>query len=540
MKVKVDGLGDVGMITDLDATELPPNGWTNLLNIRCVHGRIEPVDGYSDITAWTNVGTKDVYAHALETIETGINYYLIYPYDDDGDGQCEKIYAYLSGTGLGTDISRAAGYAGGVNDLWNTCTYNGNVILNNGEDCPQYWDGNITNLAVDLPWDTAGVDTWDNTDGGVVDGSDEYHAKIIRSFKNFLFAMDITETIAGNTKTYPYMVHWSGVADPGDLPTWKYGDTDNLSGRTSLTETGGSVVDAVPLNEQLVIYKEDAIYMCAYVGGQFVFQFRTQATSHGLWATNCAVDIGGRHVCLGDGVVYLFDGHTPRNILEGKDADNFFNQIDPVEYKKAFLTHNKSEEEVWICFPEIGETWATKALIWNYKNDTWYYRTIPATSEIKTAIITDTELDAWDDGTETSKTWEDETTDPWEERTYSPVGDTFVAASDQLIQFGQGYTSDSVEATRTNIIIEDPTSWYRTKKMFPVGTGESFNIAVGGQIFVDGPVYWETAQSFDPGTTRKLDWRNNYPIKTIKVTGTADSYWTFNSYVLEHERSSQR
>lgn len=529
MKVSVKGLGEVGMITDVDAAVLPDNAWTSLLNYRCVHGRVEPVDGYADFTSWSNVGSKEVYALTLEKIETETNIYWVYPYDDDGDGQAEAIYAYNGSSD--SDISRVAGYAGGATDLWNSCHYNSLIVLNNGSDCPQYWDGAAATCA-DLKWDA--THTWDDTAGG----GETYSAKVIRSFKNFLFAFHINE----DGTDYPQMVHWSAIADPGNVPIWTYDDPTNKSGRVQITETGGRVLDGLPLGEQMVVYKEDAIAMCSFVDGQYVFQTRIRSTSYGLWAPNCAVDIGGLHVVLGDGVVYTFDGHAPRNILEGKLADQLFDQIDVDNYQKCFLAHNKEETEVWICFPESGETWPKKSLIYNYGNGTWYYRTIPASSQIKLGIVSVTDdSDAWDDGTvETTAAWDAEIVEPWDSRSYSPIGDTLVAASDQLKEFGKGITSDAREGVRTNIIIEDPTSWYMTRTMYPVGTGEPFTIAVGGQEFVDGPVYWESEQTFTPGATRKLDWRTSYPIKALKINHTAVGMSTFDGYVIDHVKQGQR
>lgn len=528
MKATVSGLGDVGMITDVDASELPPNGWNSLLNIRCTHGRIEPIDGYADVTTWTNVGTKDVYAHALVSLATTASYFWVYPYDDDGDGQCEAIRQYNGATD--TTITRTTGaYVGTSSDLWNTCQFNGLVILNNGNDNPQYWDGVAANCA-DLKWDA--THTWDDTAGG----GETYKAKVIRSFKNFLFALNIND----NGTAYPQMVHWSSIADPGNIPIWDFNLATEESARIVLSQTDGHVLDAVSLGETMLLYKEDGIWQCPYVGGQFVFDSDPIVTSHGLYTTGAVVDIGGQHVVMGDGVVYLFDGSRPKNILDGKVAKSFFDQIDTAAYKKCFLTHNKSQTEVWLCFPESGETWATKALIWNYGNNTWYYRTIPASSTIAVGIVESTETDAIDDGTETTLAFDSETVLAIEYRTYSPIGDTLVSASDQLEQFGQGVTSDLMEAVRTNLVVEDSESWYMTRKMIPVGTGDAFQIAIGGQVFVDGPVFWESPQSFDPGVTRKLDWRTSYPVKSLRITDTMGGAWTFNKYTVDHVKVGER
>lgn len=529
MKVTVDGLGDVGMITDVDSSVLPPNSWDYLLNIRCANGRIEPMEQYADFTTWTNVGSELVYAHALATLATATSYQLIYPYDDDGDGACEAIYAH-DGSEPDTDITRSAGaYLSTTNDVWTTTSFNGLAVLNNGTDAPQYWNG--SGLCLDLKWDAS--NSWDATDG--VDAT--YRAKSIRAYKNFLVAFDITD----NGTRHDNMIHWSSIADPGVPPYWDYATTTNESGRAILAETGGRVLDGLPLGQSFVIYKEDSIYIANYVNNAFILDIEPQDTTHGLWCANAVTNIGGLHVVLGDGVVYTFDGNRATDILVGKESENFFNQIDPTNYNRCFLAHQKKRTEVWLCFPEIGNKWPTKALVWNYRNNTFTYRTLPACSAIQEGFISSSDTDAWDDGSETTLSWDAEMDLPWEQRTFSPIADVLIAAGDQLQQFGGGVTTDTIEAIKTNIVTEgDPEIWSMTRGMRLYGTGGAFEVSLGKQEYIDGPVTWTPAQSFNPGTMKKLDWRVNAPVKAIKVTSGSTEHWTFNKYIADEVITGQR
>lgn len=529
-------MGDVGLIKDRDAHDIPNNAWTTLNNIRCKHGKIQPVDGYSDITSISPASiTEKVHCHQLTSFDYGGTYYYVYPYDGDDDGVAESIYKY-NGIDAPSEITRTTGdYVGSAEDLWQVCEFNGLVILNNGVDAPQYWDGLAAN-ATYLPYDS--TDTWVavaasgetefDTNGDA--SGNTYRAKVIRPFQNYLFALDITE----DSVRYGNMVHWSNPADPGAPPdSWNYRDEANDAGRQPLAQTKGYVIDALPLGDQLIIYKEDAIYSASFIGGQYIFDFDLISTSNGLWSTNCVVDIGGVHVVMGDGTVYVHSGGQPKPILEGKLADDFFNSVDSDNYKKCFLTHNKSEQEVWFCHPTSGETWANRALIWNYNSDTWYYRDIPSCSTIKNGIVSGDALQAWNAADYSALTWDTPgmLDQAWGSRTYSPIGDTQVGAEQELIQFGVGITSDMVEAIRTNIVMESPDKWHMITKILPEATGDAFSLRIGLQDTIDDVVSWKDAQTFTPGTDHKLDERATGKVFAIEIMGNAD--YTITGYSID-------
>lgn len=528
MKVQVRDLGAVGLITDVDAVDLPPNGWTVIENARCKDKKVQPVDGHADITAWVNSGTKEVYAHSICSLQKSDGFYLVFPYDTTGNGAADAIYEF-SGT-ASTDITRAASvtpYTAPADAEWTSCNYHGFVILNNGVDAPQYYGEGSTDCA-DLPWNS--TRTWTDVDGAGA----TYAAAVVRSYKDLLVALNIND----DGTRYPSMIHWSDVADPDNLPEWDYTSASSISGRAELSATAGALLDAVVMRDSLILYKEDAIYQADFVGGEFVLNFRALSDSYGLYATGCVVDVGGVHVVLGDGVLYQFDGSTATNVLHGRVARSLFDQIDPTYYYRAHLAHDIKKAEVLVNFPEIGKSWCTKSLIWNYRDNTFYYRTLPPLSAMVTAVNPETkDDDTWD--VETALTWDAETERVWLGRLYSPIGDVLIAAGEQLHKFDEGVTADKVTLTRTNLMPDAPAQWFLTTELNPLATGDQFDIQIGGQLVLDGPVYWESNQTFNPGTDYKVDSLSNYPIKALRITSTGKS-WTLSGYVAHMEPTGQR
>jgi hypothetical protein len=553
MRTRIKGLGDVGLITDRDAHDLPQNGWSTLHNIRCDNGAIEPVVGYEDATTGTSAlspsgTTEDVHVHQLGLIQDDADFYFVFAWDSDDDGDPEKLYTWDGDVGTASvDRTRTTGaYTGTASDLWVFSEFNGLIIATNGVDAPQYWGPDLTDFTY-LPYD--GTTTWVevagagetefDTDDDASSTTNNYKAKVIRPLKNYLFALGITEEVgASKTATfYPQLVHWSNPADPGTVPTsWDYNTASNDAGRTPLPESAGQLLDLIPMGDIGILYTETSYYRVSYIGGEFIWDFDIIASDRGLWATNCAVDIGGgRHVCLGNGVVFMHSGGEPTDILEGFAAKALFDAIDEVEYKKTFLYHRKNEQEVWICYPAAGETWCTAAYVYNYHNRTWHTRDLPPCSSIVDGIITASENADWD--SEAVLDWDSEGDLDWASRAYSPIADTPIAGGQQLVKF-MGETSDSPVAQKEGVLIEDNDDWHMIRRLMPRATGDSMSVQVGTQDVVDGLITWESAQTFTPGTDYKLDERVSSRVFSLRVTGTGT--WRLSEIGVDFTKVGRR
>ena len=125
MKHKVTNCGEIGLITDIEALEVPDNAWTSMSNIRIKRNYASTFPGSNEVTD----PTQD--AHYLISLPTPTAYLLIFPLDTDGDGDADEIHKYPGG-----DISRAAAYTGTSIDKWNGCVLHGIAVLTNNADAP--------------------------------------------------------------------------------------------------------------------------------------------------------------------------------------------------------------------------------------------------------------------------------------------------------------------------------------------------------------------------------------------------------------------
>lgn len=326
-------LGRVGVVNDAAQNDAPLNGWTIANNIRFRDGYAERIGGEQQIFTTTSVVPYFIAPFQTTTTSYWIHAGLTSVYADDGTTRTN-----ITGTALtGTAGDR---FTGGV--------LNGVFVLNNGVDVPQYWGGTST-LAALPGWDA----TW--------------RAVSVRPFKNFLVALGITK---GSTK-YPHMVKVSSAASTGAVPSsWDATNPALDTLERDLSETTDVLVDALPMGDLLIIYKERSMYSMQFIGGNTKFKTQRLPGNVGMLARGCAAITPVGHVVLTSDDVVLHAGQGAKSIINGRMRRWLFSQIDATNYKRCFLTTNERRNEVLVCFPTQGQQYCTKALTWNWVDDT--------------------------------------------------------------------------------------------------------------------------------------------------------------------------
>lgn len=251
-----------------------------------------------------------------------------------------------------SDITRASGaYGGDAGERWQSTVFNGIAIFNNTIDLPQAWNPvSPGTLLIDLP-------NWVTT----------RRAKSIRSFKNFLVALYLTDS--GTAR--PYRVLWSDSADSGTVPgSWDSTDPATDSREFDLAETSDFLVDQLSMGDINIIYKEHSTWGMQFIGPPFYFRFWKILSKSGLLHRDCIANVPFGHVVVTQDDIIVHNGQVENStsVLNAKLRRWLFSSIDVGNFVNSFLLVNPRKNEVLFCFPEIGETFASLAVVWNWQD----------------------------------------------------------------------------------------------------------------------------------------------------------------------------
>ena len=346
--VPFTNVGAIGFVPDRSPYDLPTEAWSWVENARFDSRGAGPVGG--DLEVLSQASISPTWLMQYPTVREPSWVYA----------DLASVFLYTRGNHY--DISKVGGYTGDKRQRWNHCMLNGITVLNNTINAPQQWVGfSPAQRLVDL----------ENWPQGM-------RAKFVRTFKNFLFAGNLRE--AG--REFPFRLRWSHSARPGEIPSsWELNRPDLDTGEVDIADTNDYLVDAHQLGDILILYKENSIYGLQYVGGTDLFRRWQISDTHGLLTRDCVMPIPGGHLVVGQDDIYAHSGQqgTERSVLDYRARRWLFGDIDLTYYYNSFLVRNRRDKEVWFCYPERGEEFATSALIWNWQDGAVGRRSLPRT-----------------------------------------------------------------------------------------------------------------------------------------------------------------
>lgn len=499
--VKVSNAGQVGIVADLPPHELPINAWSNGLNVRFKDGCAERYKGQTQVFADT----------------TASPYYLA-PYQ--ANGKRYWVHAGLASVHAddGTTRANITGTAptGTANDYWNGGSLNGVFILNNGKDVPMSWSGTGT-LASLTGW-TAGMTS-----------------KIVRPFKDYLIALDVTKS---GTR-YRNMVKWSAAAVPGTIPTsWDHTDLTKDAGEQDLAEEPSNMVDCLPLGDVNIIYKERAMFAQSFIGQPYIFRFQRLPGDVGMLTSNCAASTPFGHVVLCPGDVIIHSGQGPSSIANAQVRRQIFSTIDSVNFANSFVTANPAKNEVWVCYPEAGQTACSKAAVWNWVEKSWSFRSLNAFRHAAVGQVDYTSLDLWNSS---SLGW-DEETNLWNQTEFTQAdarllicdANNKISMADAGTTFaGTAYTS-FIE--RTGLTLDDPQAIKILRGIYPrfdAPNGTQIKVEIGASMDANRPPTWSTPMTFVVGSQTKVDGFATGRFLSVRFTALDNQNWRLKSYDMD-------
>lgn len=523
-----------GIVKDIKGLDLPPDALTDGNNIVLRDGVVQKISGHQ--AAFGSLGCRPRWA--LPYIDPATNtYYWIYAGETDtGDG---VIYTF-DGTSH-TDRTRSTGYyTSAITTPWTGGVLNGVPVVNTGHDVPQVWlhssgilDATFTDMA-----------TWPSG----------YTAAVIRPFREFLVALDVTDS--SNTRD-PNYVMWSDASTPYGVPSWTP-TVSNQAGDTDLAEGGEGLVDALPLRGAFYIYKDRSTWVMRYVGGASVFAFDRVFSEHGLLAPRCVKAYkDGRHVMATLGDIIIHDGTTAVSIAASRVRREIFDNIDPDYFSTSFMAVNYRESEFWFCYPTRGQSVPDRAAIWNANSNAWTFRDLQSFGHISYGV---NDLAAAQDWSSATDAW-NTTTDIWGSRSYNPVVNNMIGwkyanttANSAAYQLDSTNTFDGTTFTafaqRTGLSLAGANQ--QGQAVFDLGRRKSIRRAwlrlEGGPVIVrigvadtpDGTYTWSSGQTFEGSGDYKVDFRANGRYFGYWIESVGDVSWKLYGITLEVREGGTR
>lgn len=507
--VKIGGVGSIGVNRDLSSSELPPNAWTDALNIRFLDGYANQSYGHGQV-----YGTPS--ATPQHVVPVSINSARYWIYTTAAKTYCTTI---TGGAVVETDITHATPRTGVVNQ-WTSTVLSGIPVLNTGDtsSVPMSWDLNTANKFVNLANWPAGT-----------------YCKSLRAFKNSLVALNVT---IGGTN-YPYMVLWSHPADPGSVPaSWDVADATRDAGKIDLAEGGDVIQDGLMLRDSFIVYKESSVWRMDFIGGAYIYRFSKVLGISGALNRNCIVEIDGQHLVLTGSDVMVHDGQQASSVLDKMTRRWLFQNMDVGNANKAFVARNPFFNEVWICYPSIGASSCDRAMIWNYKDNTTSFRTLPNVNHIAFGPV-DSGLSGTIDSDGAPIDSDMTTIDggdyvPATTRLIAATADTKLFMMDSSAAF-DGVIPDSY-IERRGLSFDSPETVKLVKGVRPKITGnvgETVLVYVGSSDDPYKDPTYGTAMPFIIGTTIQCDCLVTGRFIAIKfATGSAYT-WRLDSYQID-------
>lgn len=503
------------MVRDSPPHEIPPEAWTLAENVRFEDDSIVQLLGYTQI-----FGTPGVAPYFAQ--------YVSVP----SAGQANWLYAgtnaiYLfDSTATHTNITRTVGgaYTTATAEKWNGTNIGGIPIINNGVDVPQYWTGYTSADKM------ANLLNWPST----------LRCKVIRAFGPYLIALNLTDS--GVQK--PYDLRWSHPADPGNVPpSWDITDTTKNAGQISLSDVdSGKILDGLSLQGRFYVYKENSCWRLRNVGGQFIFDSDAFLETTGLLSPRCVAITGDgqRHFFVGQDNIYTHDGNSAKPLLDRRTRRYVFNALDVANYANSFVFINPVRREGWFCYPSIGNSVPTRALVVNY--DT--LATTESDVDWQAAAMGTVQLSDSETWASVPGFWTDDTA-PWDTSNRRKL----VLCKPTVTKFEQfdlGTTRDGTAFTgtiqrtslglvgrnrRTGEWITDFEVRKMCHRIWPKMSGSAVQIRLGGQDVPGGPIRWSAPRTFNPNTSKYCDISAEGAALCLEISGA--NGWKLDGYKLD-------
>ena len=509
-----------GIITDVLATDIPDNAFTDGINIRFNSGGVEKIKGDANAL---NIGPGLVAYYALSHRSAGSTLWSFFGQNNItiSNGTNDVVATRLSGP-----------YSTNIDQGWSGGNLKGISIVTNGVDPPQKWipEPSLTTLYDDLLYDYSSSTSW--ADAGIL-------ATLMRPHGDYMIAMDTSEGGYRNRRR----VWWSHppIDSQTEPPTWDYSNPAFDAGFFDLDDTDSPIIDGLTLGNQFVVYKNDSVYTMAFTPTNDIFTKKKVFSTFGAAARHCIAPLYNQHLVLTPDDIVLHDLTQVQSILTNRLSRWLSSALNQDYLHRSFMAINYPKKEIWVGIPTTDHEWPNLALIWSWLDNTITLRelnpeTVYMTNGEITGVVAETFANVTGTFDDDSGPFDSDAIQQNSNRLCALTTDSKIYAVDvgETFKRTSGMTS-YIEKSGMHFGNHDSFKFLRALYPRMEGAiGSQIEVLIGTQSYVNAPVKY-TKYTYKIGT-HKLDCRVTGRYITIRFQSRDVNYpWRLQGFEVEYE-----
>ncbi len=239
----------------------------------------------------------------------------------------------------------------------------------NGANFPVYWQPTYTPGAA--PVQVAGYGTGSDGHGGT------QQALFPNGISGGLCSLAPYMTVYGNNGFFA----WSSPGYPTDFVGTALGDL--YVGATEITNQ--KILKGLPLrggggySPNGLYWSVDSLVRATFIGvTSGTWQFDQITTQSSVLSDRCIIENDGTFYWAGVDRFLMFNGAV-QEIPNSMNLNWFFDNINTQYSAKSFVMKIPRYGEIWWCYPRAPNTECSHAVIYNYREKTWYDTALPNT-----------------------------------------------------------------------------------------------------------------------------------------------------------------
>jgi hypothetical protein len=193
-------------------------------------------------------------------------------------------------------------------------------------------------------------------------------ASIVETVGQFVMLLDTNEATYGDS---PDRWFCSGI---GDHTVWTPAiATQCATGR--LTSTSGPIRGGRRLGDNMVAYKDRAMFLGVYVGPPLIWDWREVSDTVGAPCHEAIVPIttssgGAAHIFLGYQDFYYYDGSRPVPI-PNPVKKTIIDAITKSFFYRCWTVHDRVNSNIYFFFVSTSSGVVDSGVVYNYRKDSW-------------------------------------------------------------------------------------------------------------------------------------------------------------------------